>query len=158
MGKVHCGTREGGNSHPQKGMRGCPAEMEEGDLGAAGVLNEAGESVEEGGNAEADDDGDDDPDVREEVGARLRRCHGEGFTSWDGTVPWKNSNSVTDGVCLSGSGACAASPCGLELVGVDRGRNLHARGNGEGRSVWGAFGVTLGRGYGVGLVVFGSVG
>jgi hypothetical protein len=48
-----------------------PAEMQERRFGALGMLDEARESAEQGGDAETDDDGDDDADVGVEVRVRL---------------------------------------------------------------------------------------
>jgi hypothetical protein len=92
--------------------RDCPSEMEEGDFGSTRMLNEASESVEEGRDAKADDDGDDDPYMRENVGARLRGGHGEGFHLIGlASVMRKNSNSVSDEV--------AFRDCGVDPRGVD---------------------------------------
>lgn len=49
--------------------------MEEGGSIAAGMLDEACESAEQGGDAETDDDGDDDADVGVELRVRLLRRH-----------------------------------------------------------------------------------
>ena len=56
-------------------QRDGPAEVKERGLFAAGVLDEAGESAEQCGDAQADDDGDDDADVLVEIGVRLLDGH-----------------------------------------------------------------------------------
>ena len=72
LAKVHCWNQREAElpppevDYPEEKRYG-PAEVKERDMLAAGVLDETGESAEKRGDTEANDDGDDDADVRVEI-------------------------------------------------------------------------------------------